>query len=142
MKPPAADSAMICPRCNKLSYEADRCPVCGAGLKSLASQQRRGWVAFGAGAFLAIFMAGVWIWIDRLFAANGIAQRDPAAAQFLGRINVACALVVLSGLLGVGNGWVMARSGRRHYPLMVAMLVVFVAALFVGFTASNGYQPQ
>ncbi len=135
-------SAMICPRCNKGTTDTERCSICGTRLKSLASQQRRGWVALGAGAFLALFMGGIWIWIDRLFAANGMALRDPAAAQFLGRINVACALVVLSGLLGTANGWIMARSGRRNFTLMVAMLLVFIAALFVGFTASNAYQPQ
>ncbi len=133
---------MICPRCNKATTDVARCSTCGAPVKSLVSQQRRGWVAFGGGAFLAVFMAAVWIWIDQLFAGNGIAQRDPAAARFLGRINVACALVVLSGLFGVANGWIMAHSGRRNLALMVAMLVVFVAALFLAFTASNGYHPQ
>lgn len=142
MTPSTVESAMICPRCNKRRNDAGRCSTCGTQLKTLASQQRRGWIALGAGAFLALFMAGIWVWIDRLFAGNGIALRDPAAAQFLARMNVVCALVVLSGLFGVASGWVMARTGRRNYPLMVAMLLVFVAALFLGFTASNGYQPQ
>jgi hypothetical protein len=139
---PTAAPTMICARCNKASDEHDRCSTCGTPLKTLASQQRRGWLAFGAGAFLAIFIAAIGTWVDRLFTASGAPQRDAAAAQFLGRLNVVFALVVIAGLLGCANGWLMVRSGRRNFPLMLGMVAVFAAALFLGFTASNGYHPQ
>lgn len=133
---------MICIRCNKPSNDRDRCSVCGTNLKPLETQQRRGWVAFGAGAFLVVLIAGLWIWVDKIFVASGAPARDPAAAAFIGRINVVFGLVLVAGFLGAANGWIMARSGLRNYPLMVGMLVVFVGALILGFMASNGYQPH
>jgi ribosomal protein L40E len=130
----------ICTRCNKLSSDAETCSTCGTQLRTLASQKLRGWFALGAGAFLAIFMAAIWIWIDRLFAAQGIAARDVSAAQFLGRINVAFALILVAGVLGVINGWSMAHSGRRNLWLLVALLVAFVSALVIAGFASSSYR--
>jgi hypothetical protein len=131
---------MICTRCNKLSSNRDTCSTCGAQLKTLHSQRLRGWFALGAGAFLALFMAAIWIAIDRSFAAQGVATRDAAAAQFLGRINVAFALIVVAGVLGIINGWSMARSGRRNLWLLVALLAVFVGALVIAGIASSSYR--
>lgn len=132
--------SMICTRCNKLSSDHDRCSVCGAQLKTLSSQKLRGWFALGAGAFLAIFMAAIWITIDRAFAAQGVATRDVAAAQFLNRINVAFALIVVAGVLGVINGWSMAHSGRRNLWLLVALLAAFLSALVIAGFASSSYR--
>lgn len=141
--PNAPEAAgMICTRCNKISSDAGRCPTCGTPLKPLASLQRRGWVAFGAGAFLSILIVALWIWVDVIFTASGAPRSDPEAARFLGRLNVTFGLVFVAGMLGAVNGWMMARSGLRNLPLMLGMVIVFVAALCVGFTASNGYQPQ
>jgi cytochrome c oxidase assembly factor CtaG len=107
-------------------------------MTSPQNQQRRGWVAFGAGVFLIVFMGAIWIWIDRTVAA-GVTVQDPAMAAFMGRINLACALVVVAGILGTVNGWMMAHSGRRNNVLIFAMIVVFAAALFTAYTASNAY---
>lgn len=128
---------MVCQRCNKPSSDSDRCSTCGAPLKTLQSQQRRGWVAFGGGVFIVLFMGAIWIWVDQLVATK--AQGDVATAQFLGPLNVAFALVVIAGILGVVNGWVMARTGVRNRALIFGLLIAFVSALFVAFTASNGY---
>jgi hypothetical protein len=135
----AAVPGMICTRCNQLSTDAGRCSKCGARLQTLQSAKLRGWLALGAGAFLVVFMAAIWIWIDRLFASRGIAATDASAAQFLERINVAFALVVLAGILGVVNGWLMAHSGRRNLPLIVSLIVAFAAAVFIAAGASSGY---
>jgi hypothetical protein len=105
----------------------------------MQSTRLRGWVAFAAGAFLVLFIAAIWIWIDRLFAARGIAASDPSAARFLGKINVAFALVAVAGVLGAINGWIMAHSGRRNIALVVALVVAFAAALFIAAGASSGY---
>jgi uncharacterized membrane protein len=131
---------MICTRCNKLSRDTERCSTCGTQLKTQASQKLRGWFALGAAAFLAIFMVAIWIWIDRLFAAEGIVARDAAAAQFLRRINVAFALIVVAGALGAINGWSMAHSGRRNLWLLVALLVAFVSGLAIAGFASSSYR--
>lgn len=97
--------------------------------------KRRGWVAFGAGLFLVLFAAAIWFWVDRLLGANG--AQDPAAAQLAGRLNVAFGLLVVSGVLGTINGWIMAHTGRRNTALIVAMVLVFVSALFIAYNASN-----
>ena len=133
---------MICVRCNKPSSDIEKCSRCKMPLRTLASQQRRGWVAFGAGVFLVVLIGGVWIWIDQLFAANGATRGSDAAAQFLGKLNVAFALIAISGALGVGNGWMMAHSGRRNTPLVLGMIVVFAAGIFLAARASSGYQPS
>ncbi len=103
------------------------------------NQQRRGWIALGSGVFLVVFMGAVAVWVDRLLTANGLLQRDATAAQFFGRINVAFALVILSGVLGIFNGWSMARGGRRNNVLVLALVAAFVAALFVACSASSMY---
>lgn len=103
------------------------------------NEKRRGWVAFGSGVFLVIFMGAVAIWVDRLLSANGLLQRDATAAQFAGRINVAFVLVILAGVLAIFNGWAMAHSGRRNNVLVVSLVIAFVAALFVAWSASRMY---
>jgi len=103
------------------------------------NQQRRGWIALGSGVFLVVFMGAVAVWVDGLLTAHGLLQRDPKAAQFFGRINVAFALVIVAGVLGIFNGWSMAHAGRRNNLLVIGLVVVFVAALFVACSASNMY---
>ncbi|MFY9719153.1 MAG: hypothetical protein WAK16_05850 [Candidatus Cybelea sp.] len=131
-------AAFVCMRCNKPTSDADRCSTCGMPVKTMRAVQRRGWVAFGAGMFLLVFMGGCWIWVDWLIAANGGAQ-DAASASFFVRINLACALVILAGILGAINSWRLAHTGRRNNRLLLGMVVIFAAALFLAATASNGY---
>lgn len=129
---------MICTRCNKLTTDVDKCSTCGTRLKTQQSQERRGWVALGAGGFLVVFVGAIWIWVDRLFAANG--PSDAATATFIGRLNVTFALLVIGGALGVVNGWLMAHSGRRNTVLTLGLVVFFISALFVACSATNGYR--
>jgi len=113
-----------------------------APLEDLAKVKRRGWISLAAGAFIVLFMGGVWIWVDRLLAGSGAWQRDAATAAFSGRINVAFALVVVSGVLGVVNGWLQASSGRRSIALSLAIVAVFAIAIFVAASASAVYNPS
>jgi MFS family permease len=131
-------STMICTRCNKASGDVDKCSTCGTRLSTLKSQQRRGWTALGAGAFLVVFMSAVWIWVDRLLI-GGDYQRDATTASFTGKINVAFALVVVAGVFGVINGRLMVQSGRRNRVLLFGLVIAFVSALFVACSASNMY---
>lgn len=127
--------AMFCPRCNNASSDTDKCATCGSRLKTLESARRRGWVAFAAGVFLVIFVSAIWIWVDRLMAAQSAA----AAAQFVGRLNLAFALIVLSGVLGIVNGWFQGHSGRTNRAIVFGILIVFAIALFLAYTASKAY---
>jgi predicted hotdog family 3-hydroxylacyl-ACP dehydratase len=104
----------------------------------MQNQQRRGWISFGAGVFLMALVAGIWVWIDLLLA--GGARQNPAEATFLGKLNVAFALIFIAAVLGTINGWRMAKSGRRSIALIFAMVVAFIAGFIVAFGASNGFQ--
>jgi MFS family permease len=108
--------------------------------KSVQGQRRRGWLALVAGTFIVLFGGGVWVWIDRLFAGNSAALADPAAMKLLGRLNVTFALIVVAGLLGMANGWLMARTGRRNKVLVWALVIVFISALFTAVEGANAYR--
>lgn len=129
-------SPMVCARCNALTDAVEKCSKCGTRLKTLESQQRRGWISFGAGAFMVVFVSAVWIWVDRILAANATMQPDTSA--FAGRLNLAFALLVISGALGVASGWYMAQTGLRNRWLIVALVLAFLVGLFVAGTASSG----
>ncbi|HEY4433004.1 MAG TPA: hypothetical protein VGM99_01270 [Candidatus Cybelea sp.] len=129
--------AMICARCNQLRSESDMCSTCGARLQSLDSAKRRGWVALSAGAFMVVFVGAAWLWVDRTMAAQGVSTPDVATAKFLGRIHISFALVVVAGLLGIANGWLMVQSGRRNRVLIFTLVAVFVAAVFFAASAST-----
>ncbi len=131
---------MVCQRCNGLGADAETCSKCGTRLATRQSQERRGWVSFGASVFLIVFMSAIWIWVDGLLAAN--ARTDAALAQFEGRLNVAFALVVVAGAFGAANGWLMARSGIRNRVLIFGLVIVFVSALFVACGATGVYHPS
>lgn len=105
-------------------------------MQTLEGRKRGGWVAFGAGIFLMVVIAAVWIWVDHLLAANGIAPGETAMAGYLGRLNVAFLLLVLAGALGVLNGWIMAHTGRPSRMVLIGLFVVFAAAVVLAVTAS------
>lgn len=107
-------------------------------MATLQSQQRRGWISFGAGVFLIVLVTAIWIWVDILLA--GSAQRDAVEATFLGKLNVAFGLILVAGVLGTIQGWKMAKSGRRNVFLILAMVICFAAGLIVAVGASNGVQ--
>jgi uncharacterized membrane protein len=131
--------ATVCTRCNQAGSDVDKCAKCGTRVQPLERVKRRGWVAFGAGVFLAVLSGAVWVWVNRLLASQAA---DPATAQFLGRMNLAFGLVLVSGLLGIANGWMMAHTGRRNRPLIFGLVIAFVIAFFVALSASQGYQPS
>jgi hypothetical protein len=82
-----------------------------------------------------IFVSAIWIWVDRLMAAQSAA----GAAQFVGRLNLAFALIILCGALGMVNGWYQGHSGRTNRAIVFAVFIVFAIALFLAYTASNAF---
>ena len=84
-------------------------------------------VTLGAGVFLVVVMGAVWLWIVSLTAANPVT--DPAYAQFLGRIYVAFAIIIVCGFLGILNGVSQLRTGRQNVPLSLVILLLFLIAL-------------
>lgn len=110
-------------------------------VRLLESQRRRGWRALYAGVLLVILMCGAALWIDRLFLGNSSTVANQSAMQFLGKLNVAFALVVVAAMLGIANGWIMARTGQRNKALVWVLVVVFLAAVFTAFGAIDAYHP-
>jgi len=49
---------------------------------------------------------------------------------------------VICGFLGIANGIALLRTGRRSRVLTFAIVILFVAALFVGFNASSSFHPD
>ena len=102
-------------------------------VKSLESQRRRARLALGAGIFLVLLVGVVWVWVDRLFVRNSAALADLSTRQFLGRLNVAFAMVMIAGFLGIANGLLWVRSGRRNKLLVWAIVIVFISAFFTAY---------
>lgn len=102
--------------------------------------KRAGRRALIAGIIIIVMMVGVWIWVDSIFAGNSSALANPSAMQFLGKLNVSFALLVVAGVLGVVNGRFMLRTGQRNIPLIIAILVVFAIAIFTSWFAVDAYQ--
>jgi hypothetical protein len=101
------------------------------------SEKRRGWVAIAAAAILIVLTLAIWFYVDRAFVDRGVLERGAATAQFVGRLNVAFALVLISGVLGIVSGVVQARSGLRNRPLTFALVVAFASGLLIAVFASG-----
>ena len=104
----------------------------------LQSMRRRGWAALIAGAFMVVLIVGLWVFILRLLADPTVVPRDPHYADFLGKLFVAFALIILSGLLGIASGAIQIRTGRQSRGLTIAVLVVFLAAFGTVMLAVSG----
>jgi hypothetical protein len=104
-------------------------------VNTLEAGKRRGWIALGAGAFIVLLMGSIWIWVDRLLAGNPSALADTSTAQTLGKLNVAFAMIVIAGVLGTVNGWLMTRTGERNKVLVWALVVIAIGGLFTAYHA-------
>jgi len=102
----------------------------------------RGWIAIVAGAFIVILLAWVWIYIARQATVPGAILCDTATrGQFLGRIYVAFALIVACGLLAIGSGVRIVRTGRTSWIVSVALASLFIAACIVGANGAAACNP-
>ncbi len=108
-------------------------PEAASDAESLRRGKRQGWRSLIAGAFIVVVMLAVWIWVAILLGPRA-AGADPALTVFTFKAYAAFALIVLSGVLGIASGLLQIRSGRRNKPLTFALVVCFVAAIFIGFT--------
>jgi hypothetical protein len=104
--------------------------------------KRRGYVAVGAGVFIVVVMAGVWLWLAWLFATNPSSATSPGFPEFLGKLYIGFALVIVCGVIGIANGILVVRNGRSNIPLLVAMIVIFLSALVIMYRASQALPPS
>lgn len=97
---------------------------------ALDKGRRRGRRALYAGVFLILLVGFIWIWIDRIFAGNATAFSDASSMRLLGRLNVGFALLMIAGLMGSANGWLMMRSGKANIVLIVGLVIIAISAFF------------
>jgi len=101
------------------------------------------WVAIVAGAFVVVLMVAIWIYIARQSTVPGAILCDLATrGQFLSRIYVAFALLVLCGLLAIVIGIWQLGSGRTNWRFGVAIFVLFIAACIVGANGAAACNPS
>ncbi len=97
----------------------------------------RGWVTIVAGLFIVVVMCGVWLFVAKAIGEHRVDVATADTAKFLGQTYVAFALIVLSGVLGVVNGVIQLRTGRRNIPLNAVILILVGAALVIIWLATS-----
>jgi hypothetical protein len=104
--------------------------------------KRLGWIAIVAGAFVVILTAAIWIYMVRQSAIPGAILCDLVTRdQFLSRIYVAFALVVVCGLLAIADGIGQLRSGAPNWMLKVSIFALFIVACVVGASGATACNP-
>ena len=88
----------------------------------------RGWFALVSGLFIIALMSWIWFFLARAIADHRITPMNAGNASFLGTMFVAFALIIGCGLIGIAQGVVMIRTGRRNRTLSIVVLVLFLAA--------------
>ena len=91
--------------------------------------QRGGWRTLLASVFLVVLILGLWGYLGNLLALHGGGTLSPRSADIFGRVFVAFALVLVTGVLGTIGGVMQLRSGRRNRALTFAAVLTFVAAI-------------
>ena len=97
----------------------------------------RGWVTLTAGGFIIVLISGIWLFIRRAFADGHLTVSTRDTATFLGQTFVAFALIFLCGVLGIANGVMQLRTGRRSVILNGAIIVLVGSALVVIWIATS-----
>lgn len=91
---------------------------------------------------MVVLMVAIWMYIARQSTIPGAILCDVATRdQFLGRIYVAFALLVLCGLLAIAVGIWQLRSGRPNWRFGVAIFTLFIAACIVAANGSAACNP-
>ncbi len=99
------------------------------------SLKRRGWVAVGAGTFIVVMMAGLWIFLAGIAPSMDITAAQSAA--FFGQLHVGFVLLAVCGSIGIVNGMQMVRTNRINPVLTIGTLVIAGAAMYVLWSATK-----
>jgi hypothetical protein len=89
----------------------------------------RGYLAIGAGIFLIVMMAGLYLFFGHLVASGSMELPQAVAYDFLGKLDLGFALLALSGAIGIGNGLWIVRRGKINIALTIVALVVAASAI-------------
>jgi hypothetical protein len=87
----------------------------------------------GAGLLLIVSMLAVWAALVALTAAHALTV--PAAE--VERLTFAFSMIVVCGVLAVGNGAWLAIKGRPNLALTITTVVLFFASLSVIWQAAT-----
>jgi hypothetical protein len=97
----------------------------------------RGWVTIIAGIFIVVLMSGVWLFVMKAISEHRGTLDTPNTAKFLGQTYMAFGLIVFSGVLGIANGVVQLRTGRRNIALNAVILMLVAAAVVIIWLATS-----
>ncbi len=90
--------------------------------------RNRGYIAIGAGIFLIVTMAALYLYFGNLAASGAMTLPEAAAAAFFGKLDVGFGLLAISGAVGIGNGlWIVRRQKINVYLTIMGFLVAVSA---------------
>jgi hypothetical protein len=134
---------MFCLRCNKPVSGSGKPTKCGTSLHTLTFMKHLGWISVVAGAFVVILVTAIWIYIARQSAVPGAILCDLVTrGQFLSRIYVAFALIVVCGLLAIVDGIWQLCSGSTSWMLKVSIFTLFILGCVVGANGASACNPS
>jgi hypothetical protein len=97
----------------------------------------RGYIAIGAGIFLIVLMAGLYIFFGNLAASGSMTLPAGTGAAFFGKLYVGFGLLAISGAVGIANGLWIVRRQKINVALTIIALLVAASAIGCIWQASQ-----
>ena len=88
----------------------------------------RGYVALGAGVFLVVASAGLYLFFGNLASNGSMELPAAAAAAFFGKLYCGFALLAVAGAVGIANGLWIVRRQKINVALTILGLLVAASA--------------
>ncbi len=102
----------------------------------------RGYIAIGAGIFLVVLMAGLYLFFGHLASSGAMDVPEPAGSAFFGKLDLGFALLAISGAIGIGNGLWVVRRRTANTPLTIIGFLVAASALYSIWQATKLLPPD
>lgn len=102
----------------------------------------RGYIAIGAGVFLIVVPAGLYLFFANLAATGAMTLPEGAAAGFFARLDFGFALLTVAGAVGIANGLWIVRRQKVNVPLTIIGFLVAVSALSCFWQATKLLPPD
>ncbi len=101
----------------------------------------RGYVALGAGVFLVVVSAGLYLFFGNLASSGSMELPAAAAAAFFGKLYWGFGLLAVAGVVGLSNGLWIVRRQKINVALTILGLLVAVSALGCFWQATTVLPP-
>lgn len=110
-------------------------------MKIKGVSKARGYVAIGAGVFLIVLMAGLYLFFGNLASNGSMDLPKGAAAAFFGQLDFGFALLAVAGVVGIGNGLWIVRRQKINVALTILGLLFAASAIGCIWQASKILPP-